>query len=121
MKWMLGLVLGLAVGLMVFSSGCEKNKDPEPSVNVTGNWRLTFDVGYVIAMLFEQESNGTVQGVGQDAGGAPWSFSGKIEENTLTGSMLPKLSLTALVETNAMAGTYRTTDGATGTFTGTRL
>ncbi len=115
------LLLAQVVALVIVLVGCEnKGKgDSSGTQNVSGNWKLSFDVGYVINMFFEQQTNGAVQGVGQDTNGAAWSFSGSISGDELTGKTIPDTTIKALVQTNSMAGTYSSSMGS-GSFTGAR-
>lgn len=103
--------------------GCDNgNSTPGSSgvtENVSGAWKLSFDVGYVINMTFEQDAGGGVQGVGQDVAGTAWSFSGKIKGDRLSGTTIPDSTWNMLVDTNVIAGTYMSSS-TNGSFTGAR-
>lgn len=120
-----GFAAALTAAALLGATGCNDSGDgnsdddqDEPLVNLTGVWTLSFDNGAKIAMYFEQNGS-SVQGVGQDQNGAPYSFAGSLEDKTLKGTLLPDAELKAKVEEAAMGGTY-TTPSATGAFTGAR-
>jgi hypothetical protein len=121
-----GFAAALAAAALLGATGCNDSGDgnsnddkkDEPLVDLTGVWTLSFDNGAKIAMYFEQNGN-SVQGVGQDQNGGPYSFAGSLEDKTLKGTLLPDAELKAKVEEAAMGGTY-TTPSATGAFTGAR-
>lgn len=121
-----GLIAVSLLAMVGCNDGGSDNKDSSnndmpapPLVDLNGVWNLTFDNGVVVAMYFDH--NGTsVQGVGQDQNGAPYSFAGTLEDKTLKGTLLPwEAELKAKVEATAMGGTYKTPT-ATGAFTGNR-
>ena len=121
MKWMRAFLMTLCLVAPLFWAGCNDNGDDgddNDQFNLTGAWLLTFDNGYKIDMTFEQDGD-DVQGVGQDAGFAPWSFSGKLDGDKLTGKFLPPAEVSALVDTDVIAGTYDTGQSR-GSFTGAR-
>ena len=116
------LVLALA---LPWAGGCndsggdggDDTKD-EPAVDLTGLWTLSFEFGAQVAMYFEQNGK-SVQGVGQDQSGAPYSFAGTVEDKTLKGTLLPEAELKAKIEGASMGGTYKT-PSASGSFTGSK-
>lgn len=120
MKWFRTLCMGLLLVGPLFWAGCNDSGDDDndTSFNLTGQWLLTFDNGYRLSMTFDQEGD-KVQGVGQDAGFSPWSFSGKLDGDKLTGKFLPPADVNALVDADVIAGTYDTGQER-GSFTGAR-
>ena len=109
MKWTRAFFLALLVIAPLFWAGCNDNNDggDKNNFNLTGSWVLSFDNGYRITMTFDQDGD-QVQGVGQDAGFSPWSFSGKLDGDKLTGKFLPPADVNAIVDADVIAGTYDT-------------
>ena len=117
--------LALAALALLAVTGCNDSgegssndkKDEKPLVDLNGTWTLSFDNGAVVAMLIDQNQF-SVQGVGQDQNGMPYSFAGTLDDKTLKGTLLPwEAEIKAKVEPTAMGGTFKTSD-ATGAFTG---